>query len=60
MLASMKEMIIETSNKVNEQFVHLLEAKDIYCTGDNIYSPIKTYQEQQEEAASEPQKINEF
>jgi len=58
MLASMKEMIIETSNQVNEQFVHLLEAKALYSIGDNNFSPLKTFKE--EAAASEPHKINEF
>jgi hypothetical protein len=59
MLASMKEMIIETSNQVNDKFVHLLEAKSLYSTGDNNFSPIKTFKEQ-EESASSPHKINEF
>jgi len=41
LLASMKELIQETNNQVNEHIVHLLENKEIYG-GDNInLSPLK-------------------
>lgn len=62
-LASMKEMIIETSNQVNEQFVNLLENKPLFDSEMNNYSPIKALKEEEQEQqqqTSETYKVSEF